>query len=92
MADDFLDHIAPIAGSSPIDRLEGGTGAEPGFRRAQSITGRVMAVHRRAPHQRGEHTLDITVGGDAYTEIVLRVPQGAYANIEGKRAILYIDE
>ncbi|NJL72783.1 MAG: hypothetical protein HC888_15060, partial [Candidatus Competibacteraceae bacterium] len=47
---------------------------------------------QRAGKRRRQHLLDVTIGGDAGVEIVLRVPPGVYEKIEGKRAVLYIDE
>lgn len=96
MPDDFIDHIAPIQGGARIDRLtdQHAPPPTPGAHAPRSIVGRVIAVHRRsAPGGGGgQHLLDVTVGGDAGVEIVLRVPPGVYDQIEGKRAVIYIDE
>jgi hypothetical protein len=51
-----------------------------------------VAVHRGRRHQDDAHRLDITVGAGEYTEIVVRVPNGVYEDLEGKRAVMYIDD
>ncbi|HOJ69007.1 MAG TPA: hypothetical protein PKX28_01255 [Candidatus Hydrogenedentes bacterium] len=94
MLDEFRPYgVDPVGGKQPIDRLEGG-GNTPGPRpkMALSIPGRIIAIRRSNINRGGGHTFDVTVGAEEYTEIVLRVPTGAYANLMGKRAVLYIDE
>lgn len=94
MPEDFIDHIAPIQGGARLERLTDQHAPPPaaGARSAHSVTGRIIAVHRRTASGGGQHVLDVTVGGDAGVEIVVRVPPGVYDQIEGKRAVLYIDE
>jgi len=93
MGDDFRDHVDPIQGKRGIDPLDAhGKPPEPRPRSAQSIAGRIIAVHRGAKPAPGQHQIDFTVGGDDFTEIVVRVPPGVYNHLEGKRAVLYIDE
>ena len=93
MAEDFYDVVNPVAGRPPIDRVEGQTRAPAANpREARSIAGRIRAVRRGRQHQSRGHTLDLTVGADEYSEIVVRVPPGIYNNLEGKRAVIYIDE
>jgi hypothetical protein len=52
----------------------------------------VQGIRRGQQHTEGQHRLDITVGGEDTTEIIVRVPQGAYANWEGKKVIIYLEE
>ncbi len=92
MPDEFKDLIAPVSGSPRVDRLEPQAGSSPPVRAMQSIAGRVVSVHRRSQHREGQHALDVSVGGEEYTELVLRVPSGAYANLEGKRVVIFIEE
>jgi hypothetical protein len=93
MAGDFRDFIDPIGRREAIDRLEGHGGPQlPPQRMAQSIAGRIVAIHRGQRQAPGGHRIDFSVGGDEFTEIVVRVPRGAYGNLEGKRAVLYVDE
>ncbi len=92
MPDEFRELITPVSGSSRIDRLEPQGGSPPPVHGTQSITGRITSVHRRSQRHEGRHTLDISVGGEDYTEIVLRVPSGAYANLEGKRVVIFIED
>lgn len=92
MSDDFINHINPIMGSPEIDRLDENTAQGRTPKQAQSITGRIISLKRSNRHGPGGKILDLTVGGAETTEIVLRVPNAAYGHIEGKRAVLYIDE
>lgn len=93
MTDEFRDHIVPIAGSSRIDRLgEGPAGTPRTPRTGQTIAGRIISVRRATRHAEGGHALDVSVGGDDFTEIVLRVPSGSYSNLEGKRGLLYVED
>lgn len=92
MADEFFEQVSPVSGKAPIDRLGGDKEPPRPARAATSIAGRIAAVHRASRQQQSGHTLDVVVGGDEFTEIVLRVPRGAYGHLEGKRAVLYIDE
>ncbi len=92
MSDDFINHINPIRGSSQIDRLDESSAPPTPPRQAQTITGRIISVKRHNRHGPGGRVLDLTVGGGETTEIVVRVPNGAYGALEGKRVVLYVDE
>ncbi len=92
MADDFKDHIQPVPSSARVDGMDGQRGGPVPVRRSQSIAGRVVTVHRGKRHHDGQHALDVTVGADDYTEIIVRVPKGSYSHLEGKRVVLYLDE
>ncbi len=92
MPDDFLDHIVPVTGSTRVDRLEGQGGGNPAARGTRSISGRIVSIRRGSQGRGGGHTLDISVGGEDYTELILRVPAGPYANLEGRRVIIFIEE
>lgn len=96
MPEDFLEHIAPIQGAAPLG--PGDTGPPPVGRAhaSRTVSGRIAAVHRRHPGGGGApesgHLLDVTVGGDPVTEIVVRVPPGLYDRLEGKRVVMHIEE
>ncbi|MBI2422317.1 MAG: hypothetical protein HYV27_05760 [Candidatus Hydrogenedentes bacterium] len=94
MTDDYLERVTPVGGKQPIDRLDGyGPPAQPPAARHAGVTGTIVAVHQSAARHPGEsHVLDVTVGAETWTEIVVRVPQGAYRNWEGKQAVLYLEE
>lgn len=92
MSDEFEDRISPLSKSSPVEPSEHSSRGASSEKTGQRISGEIVAVHRGNPHHDGEHLLDVTVGGEEYTEIVVRVPRGEYAGLEGKPAILYIDE
>lgn len=92
MSDEYDEKVAPVGSGGRIDGLGGHS--EPGrpAHAPHSIVGRVIAVRTaRTPHD-GQHKLDVTVGGSDATEIVLRVSKPPAMKIEGKRAVLYIDE
>lgn len=91
MSDDFSDYVPPISGGSRIDGLGGQSSGPPSSKAGQSIAGRIVAVHGARPHRDGPHRLDVSVGGETYAEIVVRVPAGSYAHLEGKRAVLHVD-
>ena len=92
MSDEFKDYISPVSGGSPIERLDGQPSAPKKTKSAQHIAGQIVSVHRGSRHQSGEHALDVSIGGTEYTEIILRVPNGPYGHLEGRRGVLYIDE
>ena len=95
MADDFLEHIAPIQGGAPVGQPGESVAPHARPHAPRSIAGRIAAVHRRNPgggDRDTGHLLDVTVGGDALTEIVVRVPPGVYERLEGKRVVMYIDD
>jgi len=95
MSDEFRDHIAPIGGKAPIDNLDGhepSASAQPPHA-PRSLSGRIVSVRTgRGQSGTGEHMLDVTVGGGANAELVVRVLGAVPPNIEGKRAIIYIDD
>ena len=92
MADDFIEHINPVHSSQEVDPLDVHGNMRQPSRPNRTINGQILAVRRGSRHAHEKHVLDLSVGGEENTEIILRVPNGAYANLEGKRAILYIDE
>ncbi|MBI2435304.1 MAG: hypothetical protein HYV26_20805 [Candidatus Hydrogenedentes bacterium] len=92
MADDFFDYVNPVAGRAPIERVENQVRPQERGRQPRSIAGRISSVYRGHRHSTRGHMLDLTVGADEFTEIVVRVPPGIYNNLEGKRAVLYVDE
>lgn len=92
MPDDFREYIDPVRPKSAIDRLDHERGGPPPPPAHAAIHGRVLGIRRGQQHKEGPHRLDVTVGGEDGTDIVVRVPPGAYANLEGKKVVLYVDE
>ena len=93
MSDEFLDHISPVGGKEPISGLGEHEPPGPPPRAPRSLVGRVVAVHAGRKHpDEGRHRLDVTVGGGDTSEVVLRISGPLPPNIEGKRAVLYIDD
>ncbi|MCC6142489.1 MAG: hypothetical protein IT368_01660 [Candidatus Hydrogenedentes bacterium] len=92
MADEnFVEPIHNLIAASGISPE--GKGAPAPRPRTTGIVGRVVAIHRRHASASAEpHVLDVTVGGEDYTEIVIRVPTAPYAQIEGRRAVIYLQD
>lgn len=92
MPDDFRDYVDPIRPKAAIDRLEHEHVGPPVPRAHGGVHGVVLGVRRGQQHQDGPHRLDVTVGGGESTELVIRVPQGACANWDGKKVVLHLEE
>lgn len=92
MAENFRDYVDPVGPKAAIDRLEHDLGGLPVVPPRPGLHGKVLGIRRGQQHKEGSHRLDITVGGEETTEIIVRVPTGAYAGWEGKKVIMYLDE
>ena len=92
MPDDFQEYIKPIASSMPLDPVHAGSGMPPVPPGREAIRGKIQGIRRGQAHKEGQHRLDISVGGEDSTELIIRVPNGAYAGLEGKRVIIYVDD
>ena len=94
MSDEFRDYVDPIQGKPAIDPISphGRRPDAPAGPRTRSIKGQIIAVHRGARPAPGQHQIDISIGGDEHTEIIIRVPPGVYDHLEGKDAVLYLEE
>jgi len=92
MSDEFRDHINPVGGKGRIDGLEGHEPAPQSPRAPRSLAGRIISVNVGRRHPGGEHRLDVTVGAGDNAEVILRINGPVPPNIEGKRAVLYIDD
>ena len=83
MVDDFVD---PVDGVSPSHAIEGReTRARHVPAQPASLTGRVIAVHRRSGHHDGEHVLDTSVGAQEYTDVVIRIESQDFEDMVGKQ-------
>ncbi|MCH8204861.1 MAG: hypothetical protein IID09_06825 [Candidatus Hydrogenedentes bacterium] len=86
MVDDFVD---PVDGVSPSHAIEGReTRARHVPAQPASLTGRVIAVHRRSGHHDGEHVLDTSVGAQEYTDVVIRIESQDFEDMVGKQVVL----
>lgn len=94
MSDEFRDFVDPIHGKPGIDPLSphGRRPDAPSGPKTTRIIGRIVAIHRGARPAPGQHQIDISVGGEEHTEIVIRVPPGIYGHLEGKDVVLYLEE
>ncbi len=92
MPERFRDFVDPVGPKAAIDRLEHDLGGPPVVPPRPGLHGKVLGIRRGQQHKEGSHRLDITVGGEETTEIIVRVPIGAYAGWEGKKVIMYLDE
>lgn len=92
MSDDFSDYVEPIRPKAAIDRLEHERGGPPPPPARAAVRGQVLSVRRGQVHKEGRHRLDVTVGAGESTEIIVRVPNGAYTNWEGKKVVLHLED
>ena len=92
MPDDFREYIEPIGPSSPLDKVGRGNSLPPNPPARESIHGQVQAIRRGHVHKEGQHRLDVSVGGDNSTELIVRIPNGTYPGLEGKRVVIYVDD
>ncbi len=86
MVDDFVE---PVDGVKPGHAIEG-RGSRPTQVPGHhaSLTGRVVAVHRRSDRHDGEHVLDTSVGAQEYTDVVVRIESGDLVDLVGKQVVL----
>jgi hypothetical protein len=92
MPENFRDYVDPVSRKAAIDRLDHEMGGPPVVPPRPGLRGKVQGIRRGQQHKEGTHRLDVTVGGEESTEIIVRVPAGAYAAWEGKNVILYLEE
>lgn len=92
MPENFRDFVDPVGRKLPIDRLEHDGGGPPLPAARPGLHGKVLGIRRGHEHKEGRHRLDVTVGGEDSTEMIVRVPRGVYADWEGKKVILYLAE
>lgn len=85
----MAEPIEPVDGVQPAEpvRAHGTGGYMPGGRPPRVI-GEVIAVHRKSGHHEGGHLLDVNVGGEEHTELVVRVLSGPYDDLEGRRVVI----
>lgn len=92
MPDDFREYVDPVRPKAAIDRLEHDRGGSPVPPARGAVRGHIVSVRRGQQHKEGRHRLDVTVGGDDSTEVLVRIPNGDYAHWEGKKVVLYVEE
>jgi len=92
MPENFRDYVDPVSRITPIDRLEHEQAGPPPRPAPPGLHGRVIGVRRGQQHKDGAHRLDVTVGGDDTTELIVRVPNGTYSHWDGKKVLLLLDE
>lgn len=92
MPDDFVNPVDPLASSQPIESHGEAAGARPA--QHATVTGRVVAFHRRTPqHAESHRRLDASVGAQTHSELVIQIDQGDVGDLVGKRvAIHFRDE
>jgi hypothetical protein len=90
--DDFREYVEPIGRAAPLDGVARGSGMPPVPPGRDAIRGTIQGVRRKQGHKEGDHRLDVSVGGEESTELVIRVPNGAYPGLEGKQVVVYIDD
>lgn len=88
MAEDFIENVRPTEHVPPVELPHETRPPEPP-ERARGIRGRVVAINRGHRHAGESHALDVTVGGGEMTEIVVRVPNAPYAELEGADVVIF---
>lgn len=96
MAGNFGD-VEPVRGIEGARQTGGeydqGERAPAGPPAHGAIRGVITHVRERTRQQDGQgRLLDVTVGGEDHTEITIRLPEGHYGNLEGRRVVIYIEE
>lgn len=92
MPDDFVNPVDHVESSRPVEGRTSAPGAGPVHHHA-TVTGRVVAVHRRTPKHAEAHRLDASVGAQSHSELVIQIDEGEVGDLVGKRvAIHYRDE
>jgi hypothetical protein len=91
MGQEFNESVEPVTGKAGIPAMNERPAAERPERPTTTIEGRIVAVHRRTPHHDGDHKLDVTVGGEEHTELVVRIPSGPYSHLEGRNVLLVLE-
>lgn len=87
------EYIDPVSNSRPLPEVRPHESTGPRIGPPHGpVVGEVVAVHARSGHHEGRHRLDVSVGADTYTELVVRVLSGACQHLEGKRVALYLAE
>ena len=85
--------VEPVGETRPADPVgphtHGGAHGEP---HRKGIVGEVVAVHLRDARHEGGHRLDISIGAEEHTEVVVRVVSGSCQDLQGKRVVLYVAE
>lgn len=81
---DPVDNVKP---GHAIEGREARGGSSP-LSHHGSVSGQVVAMHRRTGHREGEHVLDTSVGGQEYVDIVIRVDSGELEDLVGKRVVV----
>ena len=86
MVDDFVDPIDAVRPSNPIEDAGGSRAVTP--QRHQTVSGRVVAVHKRSGHKEGHHVLDTSVGASTFSEVVVRIDSGDIGDLVGKQVVI----
>lgn len=86
MVDDFVDPVDGVKPSHAIEGRETRTHHVPA--QPASLTGRIIAVHRRSGHHDGEHVLDTSIGAQEYTDVVVRIESGDFEDMVGKQVVM----
>lgn len=92
MSDDFREYIEPVHSYTPLEPVQRGPNRPPVPPARKAIHGTVHGIRRGQTHKEGQHRLDVSVGGDDATDLIIRVPGGAYKGLEGKHVVIYVDD
>lgn len=88
---DVVEPLGGVAPAGPVSPHGGGLPLVEGGG-PRTIIGQVIAVYREHGHSEEGHRLDVTVGAEAHTEILVRVESGSCGDLEGKRVVIHTAE
>jgi hypothetical protein len=90
MPDDYVNPVDHVEASPPIEGQ--GQTSPAGPVPHATVTGRVVAVHRRTPQHAESHRLDASVGAQSHSELVIEIDKGDVADLVGKRVAIHYRE
>jgi len=88
--DETVEPIGTTHGPDPVSP-HATSGYVPAPRR-RGVSGHVIGVHRGPTHHDAEHRLDVSVGAEERTELVVQVESGSCEGFDGKRVVVLLDE
>jgi hypothetical protein len=88
LADDFVNPVDQVEASMPVEGRGSMSPAGPG--QPATVTGRVIAVHRRTlKHAESHGRLDASVGEQSHSELVIQIDEGDVGDLVGKRVAIH---
>jgi hypothetical protein len=91
MPDDFVNPVDHVESARPIEGR--GAASAPGPVHHATVSGRVIAIHRRtSKHAEKHRRLDASVGAQTHSELVIQIDEGDVGDLVGKRVAIHYRE